>query len=132
MEERRGSGRVQMRLPVRWEMASGVHVAVILNGSPGGCFVQTQIEEPEDVPLKIEIRLPRGEWISLWGEVAYYLPTEGFGLQFIDSPNDGDPMLEKWLEHLRSLRKDPVSLGRAETTTGAPAVSARLEPARAT
>lgn len=125
MEERRGSRRVQVQLAVRWEMASSVHSAVILNGSPGGCFVQTQVEEPGDIPLKLEIQLPQGEWIFLWGEVAYYLPTEGFGLQFIDSPDNGDPMLEKWIEHLRSLGEDRVGFSRTEVTTGAPTLSVR-------
>jgi hypothetical protein len=86
MEERRGTRRVRVQLPARCELASGVHVAVVLNGSAHGCFVQTRAAEPGDAPLRIEIRLPRGEWISLWGEVAYYLPTEGFGLQFLKPP----------------------------------------------
>lgn len=125
MEERREFRRLQMELPARWESAQVAHSAVILNGSPHGCFVRTQVEEPEDGTLKLGIRLPHGEWISLLGEVAYYLPTEGFGFQFTCSPDGSDPMFEKWIEYLWSLRKDITGSGEAEVTAGLPTVSVR-------
>lgn len=123
MEERREARRVRTHLPARCELASGIHIAVVLNGSPHGCFVQTQAAEPDDAPLRIEIRLPLGEWISLWGEVAYYLPTEGFGLQFIETPGGGDPMLERWIEHLSTLGDVQPALGLAEVTAAPPAAA---------
>lgn len=123
MEERREHRRLQMELPARWGAAQGVHDAVILNGSVRGCFVKTQAEEPDDGPLQIRIRLPHGEWIWLWGEVAYYLPTEGFGFQFASPPDGGDPMLEKWLAYLCSLMDNLTVHGGANATNAPPAVS---------
>lgn len=118
MEERREFRRMQMELTARWEGEAGDRSAVILNGSQRGCFVHTQIEEPEDGPLELGIRLPHGEWISLWGEVAYYLPTEGFGFQFSCSTDLGDPMFEKWIEYLSTLRGDFTESREAEVTAG--------------
>jgi hypothetical protein len=105
MEERRKVERFPMLLPVRWETPSGVYSGVILNGSAGGCFVQTHTEDPGDDPLRMEIQLPGGERLSLWGEVTYYLPTEGFGLQFIGLPDDDSTSNGMWLEHLSFLKK---------------------------
>lgn len=105
MEERRKTERFQMLLPARWETSFGVHSGVILNGSVNGCFVQTHTEDPGDDALRLEIRLPDGEWVNLWGEVTYHLPTEGFGFQFIGSPDDGSFRNEMWLEHLSLLKK---------------------------
>jgi hypothetical protein len=42
------------------------------------------------------------------GEVAYYLPTVGFGLQFVDSPGDGGLRNEAWLAHLSVLKTGPI------------------------
>ena len=124
MEERREIRRLQMELPAHWESSQGIRSAVILNGSARGCFVKTQMEEPEDDPLKIVIGLPHGEWISLRGEVAYYLPTEGFGFQFTCPPDGADAMLEKWLEYLCSLRENLNEPRGVRAITASPAVSA--------
>jgi hypothetical protein len=124
MEERREISRLQMELPAHWESSQGTRSAVILNGSARGCFLKTQMEEPDDDALNIVIGLPHGEWISLWGEVAYYLPTEGFGLQFTSPPDCADAMLEKWLEYLCSLRENLNNPRVGRATTAPPAVSA--------
>ena len=109
MEERRKTERFQMLLPARWETSFGVHSGVVLNGSVDGCFVQTHTEDPGDDPLRLEIRLPDGKCLNLWGEVTYYLPTEGFGFHFIGSPDDGGHRDEMWLEHLSFLKKASTS-----------------------
>ena len=108
MEERRKDERVPMSLPARWETPSGVHRGLVLNGSAGGCFVETLGEDPGDEPLRLELQMPDGGRLHLWGEVAYYLPTMGFGLQFVDSPGDGDLRNEAWLAHLSGLKKGSV------------------------
>ncbi len=103
MEERRKSKRVLMSLPAQLGLASGVRPAVVLNGSAGGCFVQVQTEEPGDDPFRIEVQLPQGEWIRLWVEVAYFLPTKGLGLQFVRPAPEEKPMFEKWLGYVTSM-----------------------------
>ena len=108
MEDRRKEERIPMSLPVRWETPSGVHNGILLNGSAGGCFVETRGEDPGDEPLRLEVQMPDGERLHLWGEVMYYLPTVGFGLQFVALPSDGDLRNEAWLAHLSGLKKGPV------------------------
>ena len=97
MEERRKSRRIDLNLPARWETESGVYEGTIVNCSAGGCFLQVQSEEPGNEPVKLAIRLPDGKDIHLWGTVAFYLPTMGFGLRFTSS-GEGQSMLERWLD----------------------------------
>ena len=98
MDERRKSRRVDLNLPAHWESAAGVHEGRIINCSVGGCFVQAQVEEPGNEPVKLAIRLPDGKNLQLWGRVAFYLPTMGFGLHF----TSGQSMLKGWLDYLQA------------------------------
>ena len=98
MEERRKSPRVDLNLPAHWKSQSGVHKGKIINCSVGGCFVQAQTEEPGNEPLQLEIELPDGKDLQLWGEVAYYLPTLGFGMHF----TSGQSTLKGWLDYLKA------------------------------
>lgn len=98
MEERRKSPRIDLNLPAHWETASGVHEGRIINCSVGGCFVQAQVEEPDNKPVKLAIQLPDGKDLQLWGEVAFYLPTMGFGLHFTSDQST----LQGWLDYLKA------------------------------
>ena len=102
MEERRKSPRIDLHLPAEWETTSGVQVGTVINCSEGGCFVQAQVEEPGDEPMKLAIQLPNGGAIQLWGKVAYYLPTMGFGLQFSIRSDEGQLMLNRWRDYLQA------------------------------
>jgi PilZ domain-containing protein len=102
MEERRKSERIHADLNARWETTSGVHEGTIINCSVGGCFVQAQVEEPGSEPIKVEIQLPNGRCIQLWGDVAYYLPTMGFGLHFAHTADNGQGMLNIWVDYLQA------------------------------
>ncbi|HUS12382.1 MAG TPA: PilZ domain-containing protein [Pyrinomonadaceae bacterium] len=102
MEERRKSPRIDLHLSAEWETTSGVHVGTVINCSEGGCFVQAQVEEPGDEPMKLAIQLPNGGAIQLWGKVAYYLPTLGFGLQFSIRSDEGQLMLNRWRDYLQA------------------------------
>jgi len=110
MEERRKSPRNDLHLPAQWETTSGVHEGTVINCSAGGCFVEAQIEEPGDEPMRLAIQLPDGRDIQLWGKVAYYLPTMGFGLHFTRS-DEGKLMFDRWLEYLQALNFSPNPLG---------------------
>lgn len=107
MEERRKLSRIDLNLPVQWESTSGIHEGTVINCSVEGCFVKTQVEEPGVEPMKIAIQLPN-ENIQLWGRVAYYLPTLGFGLQFVTRSTD-QPTLNKWLDYLRNSSHEPLA-----------------------
>jgi PilZ domain-containing protein len=80
--ERRRSERKQVLLEAKWESMSRTHEARVDDVSLGGCFVNTfgRVELHETVNL--QILLPSGEWLPLWGEVASYQPGVGFGLAF--------------------------------------------------
>ena len=62
-----------------------------------------QVEEPGDEPLKLAIQLPDGKDIHLSGEVAFYLPTRGFGLHFTDPSDEGLMDHNRWLNYLQTL-----------------------------
>ena len=74
---------------------SRTHEARVDDVSLGGCFVNTfgRVELNEDVKLQIE--LPAGEWMSLTGWVASYLPGVGFGMCFDLLSEDKQGMLEE-------------------------------------
>ena len=102
MEERRKSERIDLHLLAQWETTSGVHEGTIVNCSVGGCFVQAQVEEPGNEPMKLAMQLPNGTRIQLWGEVAYYLPTMGFGLKFGNASDEDQVMLNIWRDYLQA------------------------------
>lgn len=107
MEERRRAERIRTHLPAQWESSSGVQQGTIVNGSGGGCFVLAQVEEPGDEPVRLAIQLPNGSCVRMLGEVAYYLPTEGFGLQFNHSSIEERAMLDMWIDYLHTLEEQP-------------------------
>lgn len=115
MEERRKSERMDLNLLAQWQTTSGVQKGTIVNCSAGGCFVQAQVEEPGNEPMKLAIKLPNGRDIQLWGEVVYYLPTMGFGFQCTSSSAEGRAMLDVWLNYLRAVHS-ARHLPNADTT----------------
>ena len=102
MDERRKSPRIDLNLPAQWESESGVHEGTIINCSSGGCFVKAQVEEPGNEPMKLAIQLPDGKALQLWGKVAFYLPTMGFGLHFTSRSGENQNMLQRWLDYLQA------------------------------
>ena len=102
MEDRRRSERAEANLHAQWQTPTGVQDGTVINCSTGGCFVQALVEEPGNEPLRLAILLPNGKSIQLWGEVAYYLPTMGFGLQFTRVANQDQSMYEAWSDYLKT------------------------------
>jgi hypothetical protein len=100
MEDRRKSERMQTRLKVQCETNLGVMHGTLINCSAAGCFVEGQVEEPGDEPVKLTIQLPNGSSIQLWGTVAYYLPTMGFGLHFTHHTGEDQLMFDQWRNYL--------------------------------
>ncbi|MDQ3667194.1 MAG: PilZ domain-containing protein [Acidobacteriota bacterium] len=119
MEERRKAERIDLHLPAQWETTSGVHEGTIINCSAGGCFVKAQVEEPSNEPMKLAIKLPNGRDIHLLGEVAYYLPTMGFGFQCVSSSDEERAMLDIWVAYLRAVHSSnhPTNADTKAVTT---------------
>jgi hypothetical protein len=120
MEERRKSERIQTRLQAQCETGSAVLKGTIINCSAGGCFVQGEVEEPGNEPVKLTVQLPNGTSIQLWGTVTYHLPTMGFGLHFIPPPDEDRLMFDKWRHYLEG-QKDSVSPVSAQPSTASAA-----------
>jgi hypothetical protein len=106
MKERRESERKDLHLLAQWETASGIHEGTIVNCSVGGCFVQAQVEEPGNELMKLTMQLPNGRRLHLWGEVAYYLPTMGFGLKFDNSSDEGQAMLNILRDYFQTQQNE--------------------------
>jgi len=115
MDERRKSERIGTHLLAQWETPTGVQHGIVTNGSAGGCFVLAQVEEPGDELLELKIQLPDGRLVRLWGAVAYYLPTEGFGLQFASSAKEGRAVLKLWLDYLHTFKGQTARADRRTT-----------------
>lgn len=90
MQERRHYGRVPVRLDVIWKNESAESFAQIADLSPAGCFVSTTFELPEGEEVRLEVFMPRGGTIRLWGVVAHERWPAGFGVRFTGFGSDED------------------------------------------
>lgn len=51
--------------------------------------------------VNLRLNLPNGEWLSLSGEVAHHTPPVGFGLRFVDLPEEQLQALRSFIEYLQ-------------------------------
>jgi hypothetical protein len=81
-EERREDPRHTVTLTALWEGLSGRHEARVSDLSLGGCFINSygKVELGEFILFKI--KLPRGTWLELRGQVASIDKDVGFSLAF--------------------------------------------------
>jgi len=114
MAERRRSKRVQTSLHVQWETPSSTEKASITNCSVHGCFVQAEIEEPGNEPIRLTVQLPSGTSIELWGTVAFHLPTLGFGLHFMPHSNQDPSAFDKWRAYVEEQRAQDLVMDEPE------------------
>jgi PilZ domain-containing protein len=121
MEERRKSKRTQAHLHVQWETHSSVREATVTNCSVHGCFVQAEVEEPGNEPVKPTIQLPNGASVELWGTVAFHLPTLGFGLHF--KPRSRSPQdrltFDRWRNYVEEQRERDLVIDEPSIVTAA-------------
>ena len=121
MEERRKSKRVQTRLHVQWETGASVREATITNCSVFGCFVQDEVEEPGNKPVKLTVQLPNGTFVQLWGIVSFHLPTVGFGLHFKPRSRSMQDRLtfDKWRNYVNEEKVRDVLIAEPSIVTAA-------------
>lgn len=74
--------RTSISLDVTLEFTSGTRSARVSDLSIGGCFVDTIVPVNVGEFVRIRIRLSDDQWEQMIGEVAYILPSFGFGLNF--------------------------------------------------
>lgn len=105
--ERRISERVQAKLEARWEGVLTSRTGTVVDVSSTGCFILTQDDVRPGELVRLEIILPTGRHIYLWGEVVYAVAEMGFALHFTGTEETERRMLELLLDYLRVTRSAP-------------------------
>ena len=102
--DRREFPRYQANLEARWgEAGVAERDATVTDLGEGGCFVLTgELSAPGKL-VRLELRPPAGEALTLWGNVIYASEGIGFALQFVPFSQGG--VREKLLSLLRTLRR---------------------------
>lgn len=113
-DDRRGYGRVRTDLLARWEGVLESHDATVVDLSAGGCFILTaDAVQPKEL-IRLDIRLPSGGRLLLWGEVVYVIEEMGFALSFTGAGEGEQRELEALVE---MAGPEPGDAARAEGVT---------------
>jgi hypothetical protein len=102
--DRREFPRYQANFEARWGDAGGAERdATVTDLGEGGCFVLTGESSAPGKLVRLELRPPAGEALTLWGNVIYASEGIGFAVQFVPFSQGG--AREKLLALLRTLRR---------------------------
>lgn len=94
--------RAYERLPVPLEIQLfGTHAARSRDICPGGCYIESLAHVTVGQFLVFEMLLPSGRWLPLRGEVVYHRRNQGFGVSFIELPEESRRMLEYLIDYAR-------------------------------
>src|SRR5688572_1128476 len=86
--ERRGSPRIDVDIPVRWEGVLTQQTATITSLSETGCSVLTGGKvEPKEL-IRLEIELPNQAAVYFWSEVVEEAYEIGFAVQFTSAEDE--------------------------------------------
>ncbi|GEM_PF-413195 len=88
--ERRSAHRVRLNLPCRWEGRRESAAATVTDLSTTGAFVLSEDLVETDELVRLELLLPGGGGITLWGHVIYKAEGIGFGLRFAPYQQEND------------------------------------------
>jgi hypothetical protein len=100
-KERRENERVRADLEAHWEGVLARRDGRIVDISSSGCFILTTDEVREEELIRLEIQLPTGRRIYLWGEVVYKVEEMGFALRFTGSDETELQMLGMLIDYAR-------------------------------
>ena len=101
MSERRKTERVQVTIDAYWEGVVAQCAGTVVDISMSGCFILTSDLVTEDELIRLDLRMPTGGSLHLWGEVVYKLPEMGFALRFTGMGDAEREMLSLLLEYAR-------------------------------
>ncbi|HEV2861763.1 MAG TPA: PilZ domain-containing protein [Pyrinomonadaceae bacterium] len=101
-DERRGDDRVRANLQARWEGVLESHGGTVVDLSITGCFILTpDAVQPKEL-VRLDIQLPAGGGLMLWGEVVYVVEDMGFALRFTGMDEGERKVIEALMETLRT------------------------------
>jgi hypothetical protein len=101
-DERRSRERVRANLPAHWEGVLESHDGTVVDLSLNGCFILTpDAVQPKEL-VRLDIKLPTGDSLLLWGEVVYVAEEMGFALRFTGVDDAESKLLEALIDTLRT------------------------------
>ncbi len=81
--ERRESPRYKVSLRARWGGGEWAGLGgTVTDLSADGCFVMAEGEVAEGELVQVEVELPGGEPLPLWGSVVHRVEGRGFAIRF--------------------------------------------------
>ncbi|MCA1633625.1 MAG: PilZ domain-containing protein [Acidobacteria bacterium] len=98
---RREPERVRADLEAHWEGVLAHRAGTVLDISSSGCFILTTDDVKIEELIRLEINLPTGRWIYLWGEVVYKSDEMGFALRFMGGDETELQMLGMLIDYAR-------------------------------
>lgn len=88
--ERRESPRYKVSLRSRWGGGEWAwREGAVTNLSDDGCYVTTDGAVAAGELVQVEVELPGGEALPLWGSVIHSAEGEGFAIQFSNFAQGG-------------------------------------------
>ena len=105
-DERRRAERVRTDLAARWEGVLAASRGSVVDISSSGCFVLTNDDVQPKELIRLEIKMPTGRDIYLWGEVVYQIAEMGFALSFTGCDETERRMLAACIDYLRESKAE--------------------------
>lgn len=104
--ERRRASRYKVNFRARWEGRRAAREATITDLSTCGCFVLTDDLVRRGETIRLDLVLPRGGHVTLWGKVVYQLEEIGFALDFERFRHEEDRKRLEWLVRAEAHRAE--------------------------
>lgn len=101
-DERRGDERVRADLSATWEGVLESHDGTVVDLSTSGCFILTKDSVQPRELVRLDVLLPTGNGLLLWGEVVYVVEEMGFALRFTGVGEGERGVIEALMETLRT------------------------------
>lgn len=88
--ERRATPRYKVNFHARWRGGEWeAREGAVIDLGAGGCFVLTDELVAEGELVRVELTLPGGGELALWGHVVFGVNETGFAIQFSAFPQGG-------------------------------------------
>ena len=99
--ERRRDQRVDVRLPALVEGELGRDNGTLSVVSSTGCFVHAMSKVGTGDLVRLEVELPAGKRISVWGAVVHHHEGVGFALRFTKGDEMEHEMIKLLVDYAR-------------------------------